>query len=305
MVRATPDSPSLEFISKPVMGRTDTVTKIPDSPWVEVSPGNGVLNVVGLTPGTDYTFSVQGHNGSGSGPAATSATHRAIEPTHFWGHQADHTVGYTIDVISERRLQAAIPVAVGEWNGMMNYDLMICDTADSACRARNSDGYIATIKTMAPSSPSDNSTGCGSSHACLSRTEQGIPAPDGVGRHMTNMDVIFEDPPYGCPNYSLPVCPPHRIVEYEWTGVSSMSGQEKTPGPPRVIYVYAEHLALHELGHTLGLPDFYNRTGAARLDGLDGETAIMNVHWNAQYIRDTDIAQLDAIYRMHSSHPAK
>ncbi len=311
MVRATPDSPSLEFS---FASGPHTVTEIPNSPWVEVSPGIGgfpgtlSLNVLGLVPGTDYTFSVKGHNGSGSGPAATSAGLLALEPTHWWGHQADHTVGYTIDAISEPRLQTAIPTAIALWNASINPGLSICDTADSDCRSRNSDGYTATIRTVAPSSPRDNLTGCGSSHACVAMIETGIEAPGGVGRHMTNMDVIFEDPPYGCPNSSDPTCPlipMDLLIIYVWTSNPNMSGQEITPGPPREIYAHAEDLALHELGHTLGLPDFNSSTGGGRIDGLDGELAIMNVSWDAKSIQPTDIAQLDAIYRRHSRHDAK
>ena len=74
---------------------------------------------------------------------------------------------------------------------------------------------------------------------------------------------------------------------------------------PTRYYAYVDRVMLHEFGHTLGLTDFYSRTRAPRLDGLDGELAIMNVHWDAKSIQDTDIAQLDAIYRRHSSHSAK
>ena len=83
----------------------------------------------------------------------------------------------------------------------------------------------------------------------------------------------------------------------------------RTPAPcatmPTRYYAYVDRVMLHEFGQTLGLPDFYSRTGAPRLDGLDGETAIMNEHWNAKSIQNADIEQLDAIYRRHSSHSAK
>ena len=194
----------------------------------------------------------------------------------------------------------------------MNFGLMICDTAESACRTRNSDGFIATIKTVTVASPGDNATGCGSSHACVSPTGEVIAAPGGVGLHMTDMDVIFEDPPYGCarPGNQCQIADQNRYV---WTNNPNMSGIVKRNRPPREIYVYAEHLALHELGHTLGLPDFYSLPGVAPAahhsanydPRLDAELAIMNKHWDAKTIQPTDIAQLDAIYRLHSSHPAK
>ncbi len=311
MVRATPHSPSLEFS---FASGPHTVSQIPNFPWVEVSPGSArfpatfSLNVLGLVPGTDYTFSVKGHNGSGSGPAATSAGLLAEEPTHAWGHQADHTVGYTIGAISEMSLETAIPTAIAQWNTSINPVLSICDTADNDCRSRNSDGYTATIKTVAPSSPRDNLTGCGSSHACVALTGTPIPTRDGVGGHITNMDVIFEDPPYGCDSPLNP-CLPAEQIRYVWTSNPNLSGIRITRGPPRIYFVHAEHLALHELGHTLGLPDFYSVRGphpSTNYDPqLNAELAIMNAYWDAKSIQDTDIAQLEAIYRRHSSHAAK
>ena len=268
----------------------------------------------GLVPGTSYSFRVRSrkpHDGGHLVSDWTAAvTVSAPTPTYWWGHQADHTVGYVMGTTTEPLLRAAIPIAVAQWNARMNYGLMICDTADSACQ--NSDGFIATIKTVAPSSPSDNVTGCGSSNACVSPTGEIIPAPGGVGLHMTNMDVIFENPAYGCPGVVAPTCPMmpvNKIVRYEWTPDSTKSGQQNTMASQYTVYVYAEHLALHELGHTLGLPDFYFVPAphpSTNYDPrLDGETAIMNKQWDAKRIRDTDIAQLDAIYRLHSRHPAK
>ncbi len=295
-VSATPDSPSLAFTPLP----SHAVVEIPGSFWVDVGKGSGAVQIFGLTPGTRYTFSVRGHNGSGGGPAA-SAEHVALEPTHWWGHQADHTVGYIIGNITEPLLQAAIPDAVADWNGRLNFGLEICDDSDRDCNRRNSDRFIATIKTVAPSSPSDNITGCGRSVACVSPTGSTIESPGGVGRHMTDMDVIFEDPPYGCTNGNNR-CRAADQVTYEWTNDPNKSHVVVDPTISwRHLYLHAGHLALHELGHTLGAPDFYSDV----MTGLDGETAIMNLQWDAKTIQDEDIAQLDAIYRTHSSHSAR
>ena len=280
---------------------------------LDIAPGL-TTGFTGLVPGDSYSFRVRSrkpHDGGHLFSDWTAAlTVSGPTPTHWWGHQADHTVGYVLALATttDPLLQAAIPVAVAEWNGRMNFGLMICDTADSACRVRNSDRFIATIKTVAPSSPSDNVTGCGSSMACVSPTSGGVGAPGGVGDHMTNMDVIFEDPPYTCANDMDP-CQVGDQVTYTWTDVSRLSHEEVTAGDPTHLYLHAKHLALHELGHTLGLPDFYFVPAphpAANYDPrLASETAIMNLQWEAKSIQDTDIAQLDAIYLLHSSHSAR
>ena len=50
---------------------------------------------------------------------------------------------------------------------------------------------------------------------------------------------------------------------------------------------------LHEFGHTLGLPDFYEDASMEHLDAVMSRSA---------KVMDEDIAQLRAIYLLHSSH---
>lgn len=313
MVRATPDSPSLEFKPPqpmPPNATTDTVTEIPDSPWVEVSPGSGSLNVVGLVPGTDYTFSVKGHNGSGSGPVATSATHSALEPTHWWGHQADHTVKYLEGAITQVGgrdiIRDAIDDAASDWNTAMGRDFELC--RDSAvCNRKNSDGGVVTIMTVAPSSRVDVSSGCGKGYACV-RSDTERPST-GPGAHMVDMTMVFENPAYYC-SRDLSPCPSNASTEYVWTDVEADHGTN-APGHSMTTptkFVYIGYIMLHEFGHTLGLPDFYtilpltDHPSTNYDPRLDGETAIMNYPWDAMHIRDEDIEQLDAIYKLHVRH---
>ena len=69
------------------------------------------------------------------------------------------------------------------------------------------------------------------------------------------------------------------------------------------IYIRAHYIALHEFGHTLGLPEFYKRSGNNWDERLLGVTAIMNIPWKAGHIRqEQDIAQPDAIYTRHGRH---
>ena len=64
-------------------------------------------------------------------------------------------------------------------------------------------------------------------------------------------------------------------------------------GSPGKYFVYVDRVTLHEFGHTLGLPDFYDDP---TMDHLD---AVMNTSF---VIEDEDIEQLRAIYLLHSPH---
>ena len=70
---------------------------------------------------------------------------------------------------------------------------------------------------------------------------------------------------------------------------------------PTRYYAYIDRVMVHEFGHTLGMPDFY----ADNTTGLNGLPAVMDNHHNNMAITVEDIAQLDAIYRRHSSHDAE
>ena len=210
MVRATPNTSSLEFKSPT---GTDTITETAGSPWVEVDPGNGFLYINGLEPGTRYTFSVKGHNGSGSGPEATSARHRVQEPTHWWGHQADHTVRFTrgsIDRVNGSDIIGnAILPAARAWNALITdinghrHGLLICNGSDISCddsrgNNLNRDTREVTIMTEAPANGGDITSGCGTGYACVDDAPAPVSGQAHVGSHMTNMDMIFENPAYYC-----------------------------------------------------------------------------------------------------------
>ena len=256
--------------------------------------------VLGPVPGTTHTFTVKGDASSGTFYPGT-ASRQAREPSHYRGHQADHTVGYTYGTISEPIIRAAIPGAASAWNNVTNYDISICDTSDAACERKNSDGFEVTIKTAAPSSPADNRTGCIYGPACVAHPGDPIPS-DGVGDHMAEMEVIFEDPPNAC-DMSADPCKSADLGAYVWTDDPDLDGED-VQGMADHKYLYVGHVAIHEFGHTLGLPDFYGLLNQPRPDGLSSvRPAIMNL--SAHTPHANDIAQLDAIYRLHSIHSAK
>ena len=105
--------------------------------------------------------------------------------------------------------------------------------------------------------------------------------------------MIFEDPPKLARQDNAGVW---YHSTWEWTADINKNGAHVPgSGSPGKLYVYIDRVMLHEFGHTLGLHDFYadNNTG---LKGLD---AVMNKSFE---IEDEDIAQLKAIYLLHSSH---
>ena len=101
------------------------------------------------------------------------------------------------------------------------------------------------------------------------------------------------------------MCPARDQVVYTWTTDPSKDHKDvgkahrNFPNAGRHLYIHAGHLMLHELGHVLAAPDFYSDDTS----GLKAEKpAIMNIHWEARTVQDTDVQQLIAIYRLHTPH---
>ena len=137
-----------------------------------------------------------------------------------------------------------------------------------------------------------NSGGCGDSYACVQPgTERDS---SGLGKHMVNMTIVFEEPGFQCDDDACSM--QSQIV---WTDVSirhATRPPSSTVANPQ-LYIFINWVMLHEFGHTLGLPDFYEDT-----TGLQNVVAIMNDHGVAQDIKDEDLEQLKAIYILHTSH---
>ena len=267
------------------------------------------VDVTGLVPKASYSFKVRSRKPYGSGHLFSEwsgvVSYSAPTPTHWWGHQADHTVKYAPGAIGNPVIEDAIVRAVRAWNSKMaslGKGLTIC----SACGISNRDGFTVTIKAVnnknnATGPPnSDPNEGCGSSYACI-KPGSGGTSSSGPGDHMGIMYMVFEDPPWSAAQ-NPPRTGPWIHTENLWTANKSLNGHSvPCNAPPAAcatmptrLYVYVDRVMLHEFGHTLGLPDFYSDT-----TGLEGLDAVMNT---SNEIQDEDIAQLEAIYLHHSPH---
>ncbi len=188
----------------------------------------------------------------------------------------------------------AIEPAVSAWDFAMarlGKGLEIC--TGNLCV--NPDGYTMTIKAVdnkndALTFSDDIDEGCGPSRACVKSIVR--------GGHMSEMHMIFEDPPWFAQEIKTDVW---RIREYVWTKDKYKNGKLIPCRAPASTcaaryYVYADRIMLHEFGHTLGLSDFYNDY-ETDLDTLPN--AVMDTGF---VINGEDIKQLEAVYLLHDPH---
>ena len=205
------------------------------------------------------------------------------------------------DTIGNSVIEQALSPAVAAWNSKLpevGKGLRIC--SGPSCN----DNFTVMIKTVdnmnnSTSPRTDNpDEGCGTSRACVKPDGNGS-SSDGPGRHMENMYIVFENPPWGA---RLDLNGDWKRTEYVWTDVRDKHGEDVPCFEAAAIcnmmdtrvYVYVGRVMLHEFGHTLGLPDFYDdRTGLRDLEG---------VMKGSFEIQDEDIEQLKAIYLLHSRH---
>ena len=275
-------------------------------------------NITGLTPGATYFFSVRTWKTySGSRLYSLwSDPHEhgnpAPEPTRF-GHQEDHTVAYMVGDISSAPnlpegvpdaatvIKAAIEPSVADWNSEvteLSKGLKICKNGEvNSCDVRNHDGGVVTIETRAVNNGDSgdvDSEPCVESIACVLFD----PFYDD---HLGDLWVVFEEPAWYCRGYDMVAGTCTKRVRYYWT---DESGQHETavdedilpPDSPTSKFAHVGRTMLHELGHTLGLPDFYS----------DLETELIELphalmHRMGAQIHEEDIKQLKAIYLLHDS----
>ena len=207
-------------------------------------------------------------------------------------------------------ISAAIDPAAVAWTTepmISGKNLKICKVG--ACGGGNHDRGVVTVKTVSTKTKdtedpdSDNhDEGCGRSVACVKRASGSTSSSAGPGRHLGDMSLIFEEPAWECRNFdeNTGVCAQHARIY--WTDKSRLDLHHVPtnilpPGSPPSFYWYVEATMVHEFGHTLGLPDFYNDDTT----GLKNLPAVMDDEHDHPMITREDIAQLEAIYAVHDS----
>ncbi len=108
---------------------------------------------------------------------------------------------------------------------------------------------------------------------------------------MEDMVIVLEDPPW---SYQEIGGKGKEHVEWEWTNDETLHGILVPKSYPAKYFRYVKRAMMHELGHTLGLHDFYKD------ETMNHLVAVMNESMN---IEDEDISQLQAIYLLHSRKP--
>ena len=291
MLRANPSTSSITFIDD------GSISRIPrDGDWVFVA-ADDTINVIGLVPGTDYTFSVRGRNAAGFGPAATSTEITAPVPKSLWGrHLADHQVKFTYSAsnVTNEIIEKSATSTPDKWIEAMErlgMELQICSDCE--------DRFTVTIRQVNNNNDSYEfirgpDGNCGWSFGCVGWLSADGEMSDHVGPHLGDMYIKIEDPPVWIPRDDPDADPAY----YKWTfdrdlhrePIRDVNPDDDT-APTR--YYWIDRVMLHEYGHTLGLDDYYDD------DSMDHLVAMMNISLD---ITDEDIEQLRAIYIRHEKH---
>ena len=172
---------------------------------------------------------------------------------HAGGHQADHTVAYTVGPMPSltptpgvQDLGTIMPTAVAdgvaEWNraaggaaGTWPY-ILFCE--NTTCTG-NADMYVISIEV-------DTTDRC-ASVACAGI----VPIVDSTTRHkhIGNSSIYIEEPARAAG------------TRYRWTDSPGLHKKRVPDTSPVEYYWYLPTTMLHELGHAVGLDDLYNEPG--------------------------------------------
>ena len=259
----------------------------------------------------DHTYDHRVRAKQGDGYSEWTDRFKTKVPLPHVGHQADHTVKYSIGVIPTPVpgaqtssdpgvvIPAAIPPAVAAWNKAVDSHpthMLFCKGED--CRSskddentdRNIDKRTVIIKVAAGMNTSgykDGQSDCGAALACVkSRDGADLDYADDGG-HMNNLEMVVEQPalqPYDFRGLIYQ-------QRYVWTNNRSLHGEPAEGGGK---YYYLPSVMMHEFGHTAGLGELSNfgRYSGYIMYYPEKQTEIPNK--DRDFLRD--------VYRNHTPH---
>ena len=271
---------------------------------VRLGPDHAVAG--GLPYGAIYVHRVRALNNQGE--SEWSDPHNTlVAPAFNAGHQEDHVVQYQmgfaptswthdpgtgtpLGMLSSATSSGATAWtnAIGGHSGLGSTGLRLC--LDPCPSGVNDDTHtvtirFATLKTAESSDIYDENPnhGCGAAIACVKG--------QAAGRHISSGTIVIEEPAFyykkGKSNAAF------------WTLDERKSNNPVRDEDNNIIgrYRYLIATMTHELGHALGLPDFY------KYDSLKSYRAVMTTSELYFVPQPEDLRHLWKIYRGHSRIP--
>ena len=282
---------------------TDPTDSYIDISSVKIDGSRRYVEITGLDV-VEYEFKVYGVNGTGRSVTPGTVSADGPKPSRAMWHQVDHVAKYDKSAVTNSVIRWSLDDSARKWTAAANQGLEVCDGVNVSCRKTNLDGGVTTVTN--PATTRNNTwIGCRNHIACVKDWETDGEYETLTGEALIDLDMIFEDPAYHCAR-GVRGCGSAAEL-YVWTSIKDRHGSDYTTLDGKTVlgqYFYIGYATLHELGHTLGLPDFYTSHGAVHWDSrLAHYNAIMNIAERAKNIvRSQDIAQLDAIYIRHKPH---
>ena len=229
------------------------------------------------------------------------------------GHQADHTVKLvygptpiiTPPPAGVPNPLVVVPDSVGIAAAVWNSKMARLNKGLSFCFLSNCDDHAVTIRMNMGDKDTDITFNndplkdCAATVACAKKayvlTEVN---PTHVVRHIIDSTIVIEEPAWVYFPNSDPTLPGRHMRVY-WTNVSADDYMFSGRDCKDECLFFINATMAHELGHTLGLPDFAKYPGS-----LGRLKAIMNnVHDKASMtVTNEDLRHLEKIYRDHSAH---